>query len=101
MGQNPLLRLQTYGQSIWMDFIERRIIRSGKLKKMIEEDGLRGVTSNPKIFEEAIGETGDYNEAIQAWAVKRKEAREIYEALAIEDIQGAACPDSLDMNNEV
>jgi transaldolase len=90
MGQNPLLKLQTYGQSIWMDFIERRIIRSGKLKKLIEEDGLRGVTSNPKIFEEAIGETGDYDEAIQAWAVKGKEAREIYEALAIEDIQGAA-----------
>jgi len=51
MGQTPLLKLQTYGQSIWMDFIERRIIRSGKLKKMIEEDGLRGVTALLKSIE--------------------------------------------------
>jgi transaldolase len=90
MAQNPLLKLQTYGQSIWMDFIQRKIIRSGKLKKMIEEDGVRGVTSNPTIFEEAIGETDDYDEAIADLARRGKETREIYEALAIEDIQGAA-----------
>jgi transaldolase len=90
MEQNPLLKLQTYGQSIWMDFIQRKIIRSGKLKKLIEEDGVRGVTSNPTIFEEAIGETDDYDEAIADLARRGKETREIYEALAIEDIQGAA-----------
>lgn len=90
MGENPLLKLQTYGQSIWIDFIERKIIRSGELKKMIEEDGISGVTSNPAIFEEAIGQTDDYNEAIADLAHRGKETREIFETLAIEDIQGAA-----------
>jgi transaldolase len=90
MGENPLLKLQTYGQSIWIDFIERKIIRSGELKKMIEEDGISGVTSNPAIFEEAIGKTDDYNEAIADLAHRGKETREIFETLAIEDIQGAA-----------
>jgi transaldolase len=88
--ENPLLKLQSFGQSIWMDFIQRQIIRSGKLKKLIEEDGLRGVTSNPAIFEEAIGETDDYGEAIAELARQGKETREIYESLAIADIQGAA-----------
>ncbi|MGE5252685.1 MAG: transaldolase [Planctomycetaceae bacterium] len=90
MEPNPLLKLQTFGQSIWMDFIQRKIIRSGKLKKLIEEDGLRGVTSNPTIFEKAIGETDDYDEAIAGLARQGKETREIYESLAIADIQAAA-----------
>lgn len=54
MKENPLLKLEALGQSIWMDFIRRGMISSGQLKQLIEEDGLGGVTSNPSIFEKAI-----------------------------------------------
>ena len=56
MKENPLLKLEAFGQSIWMDFIRRGTISSGELKQLIEEDGLSGVTSNPSIFEKAIAD---------------------------------------------
>ena len=72
MKENPLLKLQSFGQSIWMDFIRRGTIVSGELTQLIEEDGLRGVTSNPSIFEKAIAGSHDYDDAIRALA---REAR--------------------------
>jgi transaldolase/glucose-6-phosphate isomerase len=90
MSNNPLIELTSLGQSIWYDNIERRLITSGELKRMIEEDGLRGVTSNPAIFEKAISGSDDYLEQLTRMAEQQKSAVEIYEALAISDIQAAA-----------
>jgi len=90
MTVNPLIELTRLGQSIWYDNIERRLITSGLLKRLIEEDGLSGVTSNPAIFEKAIGGSDDYLDQLRELAHKGKSAMEIYEALAISDIQSAA-----------
>jgi transaldolase len=68
MKENPLLRLSALGQSIWMDYISRRVINSGELRKLIERDGLCGVTSNPSIFEKAIAGSHDYDDAIRTLA---------------------------------
>jgi len=87
---NPLLELQRFGQSIWLDHIDRRFVRNGELAALVENDGLRGVTSNPSIFEKAIGAGGDYDEAISALLAERDlSAMELYERLAIQDIQDA------------
>jgi len=90
MKDNPLLKLETFGQSIWMDFISRGMISSGKLQQLIEEDGISGVTSNPSIFEKAIAESHDYDEAIRALTLAGKSADEIYRLLTVEDIQMVA-----------
>jgi transaldolase len=90
MKENPLLKLESYGQSIWMDFIRRETIASGQLKQLIEEDGLRGVTSNPSIFEKAIAGNHDYDDAIRALAFEGKNVDQIYAALTVEDIQRTA-----------
>jgi transaldolase/glucose-6-phosphate isomerase len=66
MDGNPLIALQQYGQSVWYDNIRRRLITAGELGRLIEEDGLRGVTSNPTIFEKAISGSTDYDTAMQA-----------------------------------
>ncbi len=88
---NPLKSLQSFGQSIWLDFIRRNLIRNGDLKRLIDEDGLRGVTSNPSIFEKAIAGSTDYSESLAALEkLKDAEPMELYEALAIKDIQDAA-----------
>jgi transaldolase len=87
---NPLVELTKLGQSIWFDNIERRLITSGELKRMIEEDNLAGVTSNPAIFEKAISGSDDYIDQLSELAAQNKNATEIYEALAIRDIQMAA-----------
>ena len=58
---NPLKHLHDYGQAVWLDFLARRFIAEGGLKKLIEQDGLTGVTSNPSIFEKAIGGSDDYD----------------------------------------
>jgi transaldolase len=86
---NPLVELQNYGQSVWHDNISRDLINSGRLKKLIDEDGLRGVTSNPTIFERAINGTSDYDASLKLLLAEGKDVKEIYEALAIEDIQQA------------
>jgi len=90
MKENPLLKLEAFGQSIWMDFIRRGMIASGQLKQLIQEDGLGGVTSNPSIFEKAIAGSHDYDDAIRALAVEGKSVDQIYAALTVEDIQHVA-----------
>jgi transaldolase len=90
MTANPLLELASAGQSIWFDNIERRLITSGHLKRMIDEDGLSGVTSNPAIFEKAISGSDDYLDQLRELAGRNNSAIDIYESLAITDIQSAA-----------
>ena len=90
MKDNPLLNLESFGQSIWMDFIRRETITSGELQQLIQDDGVSGVTSNPSIFEKAIAESHDYDEAIRALTLEGKTADKIYQLLTIEDIQMVA-----------
>ncbi len=87
---NPLVAIRPLDQSIWLDFIRRKILINGDLQKLITDDDLRGVTSNPAIFEKAIGGSDDYDSAIKALALTGKSTNDIYEALAIADVQ-AAC----------
>lgn len=90
MKKNPLLQLESFGQSIWMDFIRRGMITSGELQQLIEKDGISGITSNPSIFEKAIVESHDYDEAIRSLTLKGMTSDEIYQALTVEDIQNVA-----------
>jgi transaldolase/glucose-6-phosphate isomerase len=88
---NPLQQLEACGQSPWLDNLQRSLITSGKLRSMIERDGLRGITSNPSIFEAAIGKGDDYTEALQQFQAELDhDVSAIYEHLAIADIQAAA-----------
>jgi transaldolase/glucose-6-phosphate isomerase len=87
---NPLLALQDYGQSVWLDYMQRHLITSGELQRLIDEDGLRGMTSNPAIFEKAITGSTDYTEALRALGSRHLDAMELYEQLAMRDIQDAA-----------
>jgi transaldolase/glucose-6-phosphate isomerase len=87
---NPLKSLQDHGQAVWLDFLSRGFIAKGGLKKLVDEDGLRGVTSNPSIFEHAIGQTDEYDDAIARLLQEGdKSAGELFEQLAVEDIQKA------------
>ena len=90
MAANPIQQLNEFGQSIWLDYIRRQMITSGELRRFIEEDGLKGVTSNPAIFEKAIAGNNDYDEAIQGLARQNKSVEDIYQALTVEDVQMAA-----------
>jgi transaldolase len=87
---SPVRRLADFGQSPWLDFIQRGLVRSGELERMIREWGLAGMTSNPVIFEQAIAKTDDYAADIERLARAGKAAEEIYEALAIDDVRSAA-----------
>ena len=90
---NPLRKLwEDFGQAVWLDYIERDLITGGGLKRLVAVDGLRGVTSNPSIFHQAITTGEAYREAIDALLAERPRLStgELYEALAIEDIRGAA-----------
>ncbi|MBN3896124.1 MAG: bifunctional transaldolase/phosoglucose isomerase [Nostoc sp. NOS(2021)] len=88
---NPLQALQNYGQSIWLDYIRRSLITSGELQRLIDDDGVRGVTSNPAIFQKAIAGSTDYDQAIKIVEDSEDQnAISLYEQLAIEDIQAAA-----------
>src|SRR4051794_38559477 len=87
---NPLVELTKTGQSIWFDQMERRLVTSGDLKRMIDEDDLRGLTSNPTIFEKAIGGSDDYDAQLRDLAAQNKSREEIYDAITIEDIGNAA-----------
>jgi len=88
---NPLRALLGYGQSMWLDYIRRDLITSGSLKTMIEEDGLRGMTSNPAIFEKAIAESSLYDDILKSLASRNDlDTKARYEQIAIRDIQGAA-----------
>jgi len=90
MKNNPLKELETLGQSIWLDYIRRDLIESGKLRHLIDEDGLRGMTSNPAIFEKAIVESNIYDRDISDLVLKKKDVKTIYEALSQRDVQEAA-----------
>lgn len=90
MMDNPLLKLEALGQSVWMDFLRRGTISSGEMQRLIDEDGLSGVTSNPSIFEKAIVGSHDYDDAIRALALEGKSVEEIYQVTVVEDIQRAA-----------
>lgn len=90
MEDNPLKKLEALGQSIWLDYIRCDLITSGKLKLLIEEDGLRGMTSNPSIFEKAIAESHLYDKDISEIALKEKNVQLIYETICLRDVQNAA-----------
>ena len=90
MKNNPLEQLEALGQSIWLDYIRRDLIAGGGLRRLIEEDGLKGMTSNPAIFEKAIDESADYDRDIRSLAYQGKGAVEIYETLCRRDVQSAA-----------
>ena len=88
---NPIRDLQTFGQSVWLDDLRRSLFTSGEFQRLIDEDGLRGVTSNPSIFEKAITGTAEYRDAL--YAIDRHDQMEpmaLYETLAIDDIRQAA-----------
>jgi len=88
---NPLKALAGFGQSVWLDYIRRNLLTSGELARLIEEDGLRGMTSNPAIFEKAIAGSSDYSQALQELAARQDlDAKTVYERLAVRDIQDAA-----------
>jgi transaldolase/glucose-6-phosphate isomerase len=90
MSKNPLLGLETFGQSVWLDFLRRNVLGNGDIQGLIEQDGVSGLTSNPSIFEKAIAGSHDYDNAIRSMTLEGKTIEEIYEALTIEDIQRAA-----------
>lgn len=83
-------KLESFGQSVWLDYIQRNMLRSGQLKNLIKEYGIRGVTSNPAIFEKAIDGSNDYDDDINQLVKEGKNAHEIYEILTVQDIQEAA-----------
>ena len=76
--KNPLVALQQFGQSVWLDYIRRSLITSGELRRLIDEDGLRGVTSNPAIFEKAIAGSTDYTDVLNALGVQDSDPKRIY-----------------------
>ncbi|MDQ2744974.1 MAG: transaldolase, partial [Chloroflexota bacterium] len=92
MTTNPLRTLEACGQSVWLDSISRQIIDSGTLRRLIDEDGISGVTANPTIFEKAIAGTHDYDQAIAQIGSRAERCSpiQIYEALAVQDVGKAA-----------
>ena len=90
MTVNSLQQIKALGQSIWLDYMQRNILMSGEITRMIKEDGLAGMTSNPAIFEKAINEHNDYDEAISKLIRRGISTEDIYETLALEDVRQAA-----------
>jgi transaldolase len=90
MKNNPLKKLETFGQSIWLDYIRRDLITNGELLQLIENDGLRGMTSNPAIFEKAIAESNIYDIDIRNLASQNKDVNTIYELISQQDVRDAA-----------
>jgi len=90
MKANPLAELGKVGQSVWYDQMERALVKSGKLKKMIDEDDLRGLTSNPTIFEKAIGGSEDYNDQVRTLTLAGGGRDAIYQDVVVDDISQAA-----------
>jgi len=90
MKNNPLKKLESLGQSIWLDYIRRDLISGGELLHLIEDDGLRGMTSNPAIFEKAIAESSIYDSEIRKMALQKNDINAIYEVISQQDVQNAA-----------
>src|SRR5688572_6147225 len=88
--ENRLRALQVFGQSVWLDYIRRSLITSGELGRLIDEDGLRGVTSNPAIFEKAVAGSSDYTEILEGPEARSLDVTTLYERLAVRDVQDAA-----------
>jgi transaldolase len=89
-GKNPLKGLLDYGQSPWMDYIRRDLITSGELKRLIQDDGLMGMTSNPSIFAKAISSSNSYSDILNSPEAKKLNATQLYEKIAVRDVQDAA-----------
>jgi transaldolase len=89
-GKNPLKGLLDYGQSPWMDYIRRDLLTGGELKRLIHDDGLRGMTSNPSIFAKAITGSKDYSDILDSPDAKKLNATQLYEKIAVRDVQDAA-----------
>jgi transaldolase/glucose-6-phosphate isomerase len=88
---NPLKQLETVGQAPWLDYLKRSLIEKGELKTLIERDGLKGMTSNPSIFEKAIAESDEYVDAIKSFRAQGDHSvMAVYEHLAFADIRAAA-----------
>jgi len=87
---NNVKNIHDLGQSIWLDFFDRELMNSGKLQKLIDEDGLTGITSNPSIFEKAVDSSSDYDEDIRKLAGENKSNEEIFFGFAVNDIRRAA-----------
>src|SRR5687768_8986777 len=85
--RSALHELHALGQSVWLDYIRRGILDNGELEEMIRRYDLRGVTSNPSIFEQAIGDSDDYDDAFDLLATDGADAVEAYESMAVEDIR--------------
>ncbi|MFN3360812.1 MAG: transaldolase family protein, partial [Pseudanabaenaceae cyanobacterium] len=90
MAKNHLIEIAEHGQSVWMDNLSRNIIQSGALADMVQNQGIKGITSNPAIFQKAIAGNAIYDDAILAAIKAGKSVTEIYETLAFKDIQDAA-----------
>jgi len=88
-AENPLKQLERFGQSVWLDYIRRNLLTSVEFKHMLNDDGLKGMTSNPTIFEKAIAGSNDYDAQFRELVARNKNIDEIYEALSIADIQQA------------
>jgi transaldolase/glucose-6-phosphate isomerase len=88
--ENRVRALQVFGQSVWLDFMRRSLITSGELRRLIDEDGIRGLTTNPAIFEKAVAGSSDYREVLEAPAARRLDGTTLYEQLAVRDIREAA-----------
>ena len=87
---NPLQALEGFGQSVWLDFIRRSLMTNGELGRLIEHDGLKGVTSNPAIFEKGVSAGTDYDDLLSAPDAAGLDAKVLYERIAIRDVQAAA-----------
>ena len=88
---NPVKALETHGQAVWLDFLARGFVAKGDLKKLIDTDGVKGVTSNPSIFEKAIGSSDEYDAPIgKALKSGDRNVADLFERIAVEDIQNAA-----------
>lgn len=90
MKKNSLLVLESLGQSVWLDYLGGGAINPGQLQRLIDQDGVSGVSSNPSTFEKAVAKSHDYDGAIRALALEHKSVGEIYQALIVEDIRMAA-----------
>ena len=88
--ENPLRALQVFGQSVWLDYIRRSLLTSGELRRLIDDDGLRGLTSNPAIFEKAVTGSSDYRAVLERPDARTLDPQAIYEQLAVEDVRDAA-----------
>lgn len=89
MIRNPLIDLENHGQSIWLDYISRNLLTCGELERFIKNDRITGVTSNPSIFEKAIAKSNDYDQTIVSLTRNDMSPKDVYENLAIKDIQDA------------